>query len=92
MRWGIKERNGDLCSECTSMQITRSSCIDCQGTLHVLRVEDLWTLRFFLAFRIQTNKTIFDIRKIFVSTKHEAIYIVNMNKYKSKPHKPQFSL
>ena len=24
MRWGMKERKGDLCSECTSMQITRS--------------------------------------------------------------------
>ena len=47
MRWGMKERKGDLCSECTSMQITRSCYIDdCQGAFHVLRSEDLWTLRF----------------------------------------------
>ena len=32
MRWGMKERKDDLCSECTSMQITRSCYIDdCQG-------------------------------------------------------------
>ena len=47
MCWGIKERKGDLCSECTSMQITRSCCIDCQGTFHLLMSEDLRTLRFF---------------------------------------------
>ena len=36
---------------------------------------------------------IFDIRKIFVSAKHdEAIYIVNMKKHKTKNHTPQFSL
>ena len=48
MRWEMKERKGNLCSMCTSMQITRSCYIDdCQGTFHVLRSEDLWTLRFF---------------------------------------------
>ena len=48
MRRGMKERKGDLCSVCTSMQITRSCYIyDCQGAFHVLRSEDLWTLRFF---------------------------------------------
>ena len=47
MHWGMKEKKDDLCSECTSMQITRSCYIDdCQGAFHVLRSEDLWTLRF----------------------------------------------
>ena len=41
MRWGMKERKGDLFSECTSMQITRCCYIDdCQGGFHVLRSED----------------------------------------------------
>ena len=94
MRWGIKERSGDLCSECTSMQITRSSCIDCQGTFHVLRSEDLWTFRFFWRSEFKLIKNIFDLRKIFVSwrSKHESINIVNMKKNKTKPHTPQFSL
>ena len=48
MRWGMKERKGDLFSECTSMQIARSCYInDCQGAFHVLRSEDLRTLRSF---------------------------------------------
>ena len=48
MRWGMKERKGDLCSECTSMQLTRGCYIDdCKGAFHVLRSEDLSTLRFF---------------------------------------------
>ena len=40
----------------------------------------------FLVFRVQTNKNIFDIRKIFVSwrAKHEAIYIVNIKNNKAK--------
>ena len=63
MRWGIKERNGDLCSECTSMQITISSCIDCQGTFHVFRSGDLPTLQF--SWRSEFKlKNIFDLRKI----------------------------
>ena len=41
MGWGMEERKGDLCSEFTSMQITRSCYIDCQGAFHVLRSEDL---------------------------------------------------
>ena len=47
MRWGMKERKGVLCSECTSMQITRSCNIDCQSAFHVLGSEDLQILRFF---------------------------------------------
>ena len=44
----MKERKGDLFSECTSMQITRSCYIDCQeGAFHKLRSEDLRTFRFF---------------------------------------------
>ena len=47
MRWGKKE-GVTFGSECSSMLITRSCCIDCQGAFHVLRPEDLWrTLRFF---------------------------------------------
>ena len=49
MSWGMKERKGELCSECTTMQITRSCCIDdCKGAFHVLRPEDLWTHRLFV--------------------------------------------
>ena len=41
MRWEMKERKGDLFSECTSMQITRCCYIDdCQDGFHVLRSED----------------------------------------------------
>ena len=84
MRWVIKERNADLCSECTSTQITRSSCIDCQGTFHVLRSEDLWTFRFFWRSEFKLIKNIFDLRKIFVSwpSKHESIYKVNLKRIK----------
>ena len=45
MRWGMEERKGDLCSEFTSMQITRSFYIGCQDVFHILRSEDLWTFR-----------------------------------------------
>ena len=41
MRWEKKERV-IFGSECTSMLITRSCCIDCQGAFHVIR-----QLRFF---------------------------------------------
>ena len=41
MRWGMKDRKGDLCSVCTSMQITRSCYIDCQGSFYILGFEDL---------------------------------------------------
>ena len=75
------------------MQITRSCCFECKGTFHVLRSEDLSTLRFFWRSEHKLIKNIFDIRKIFVSTKHaEAIYIVNMKKNKTKTRTPQFSL
>ena len=48
MRWGKKERV-TFASECTSMLMTKSCCIDCQGA--VLRPEDLRrTLRFFVVF------------------------------------------
>ena len=82
MRWEMKERKGDLYSECTSMQITRSCYIDCQGTFHILRSEDLRTFRFFWRSVCKLIKNIFDIRKIFASwrDKHEAIYIVNIKK------------
>ena len=40
MRWGMKERV-TFGSECTSMLITRSCCIDCQGAFNVVRPEDL---------------------------------------------------
>ena len=51
MRLGMIERKVGLCSEFTSMQITESCYIDdCQGAFHVVRSEDLWTLRFFLVF------------------------------------------
>ena len=94
MRWGIKERNSDLCSECTSMQITRSFCIDCQGTFRVLRSEDLRTLRFFWCSEFKLIKNIFDLRKIFViwRAKHESTHIVNTKKNKTKLRTPQFSL
>ena len=89
MRWGMEERKGDLCSEFTSMQITRSCYIDdCQGAFHVLRSED------FLRSECKLIKNIFDICKIFVSwrAKHEAIHIVSIKKNKTKTHTPQFSL
>ena len=48
MRRGKKERV-TFASECTSMLMTKSCCIDCQGA--VLRPEDLLrTLRFFCGF------------------------------------------
>ena len=88
-----KARKGDLCSEFTSMQITRSCCFDCQGTFHVHRSEDLRTFGFFWRSECKLIKNIFDIRKIFVSAKYdEAVYIVNMKKNKTKTHTPQFSL
>ena len=43
---------------------------------------------------MQTNRYIFEKRKIFVSwrAKPEAIYIVNIKKNKTKTRTPQFSL
>ena len=83
MLWGMKERKGDLCSECASMQITRSCYIDdCHGAFHVVRSEDIRTLRFFWRSECKLLKNIFDKCKILVSwrAKHEAIYIVNIKK------------
>ena len=76
------------------MQITRSCYIDCQGAFHKLRSEDLRTFRFFWRSECKLIKNISDIRKIFVSwrAKHEAIYIVNMKKNRTKTQTPQFSL
>ena len=45
------------------MQITRSCCFECKGTFHVLRSEDLSTLRFFWRSERKLIKNIFDIRK-----------------------------
>ena len=68
------------------MLITRSCCIDCQGTFNVLRPEDLrHTLGLFWRSECKLIENIFGILKIFVSwhAKHEATYIVNTKTYET---------
>ena len=81
MLWGKIERV-TFGSECSSMLITRSCCIDYQGPS--IRPEDLRrVLRFFWRFDCRLIEKYFGIGKIFVSwrAKHKVTYIVNTKTY-----------